>query len=125
MGSGIGGGGNRRADAWRKIRHTCVCGRAVYGNGVMHQRTCDRHLAERGWPMEDAMREAVRQHCWENRSSGVFNPTRVIESVERGLGKIYLQRRASGDRSALNWTEYKKHVWGLVDRALLDDQFPR
>lgn len=79
----------------------------VHGNGKSHQRTCQRHLRERGWPLDDGMRDAIRD-VYTGRG------TAVISAVERGIGAVYLERRARGDKTELPWRELRELVWTLA-----------
>src|SRR5690242_16038091 len=96
-----------RRDAWRKIDYPCPCGRVVHGNGRSHQRTCETHLREAGWPLDTAMADAVR-----NEYRGQPG---VVSAVERELGRFYLARRQSGDRTALAWLAYRDLVWQYAE----------
>ncbi|WP_128644976.1 hypothetical protein [Rhodococcus sp. BS-15] len=95
-----------RRGAWRKIHSTCECGVEVYGNGKNHFRSCSAHLESAGWPMDSAMRDALRH---EGHMSA------DIVRIERALGQIYLDRRAHGDKSEMPWSEYRDTVWQLAD----------
>ena len=99
-----------RRGAWRKIHTTCVCGQEVYGNGLTHQRHCEPHLRERGWPVERAMQDAIRRELDGPAAA-------VIQHVEKRLGELYLARRAKGDRTQLSWREYKDALWRFVEAA--------
>jgi hypothetical protein len=105
MGGGTDGGGNRRADAWRKIHRTCPCGREVFGNGKAHQRSCEAHLSAYGWPLDDGMADAVRRECAPG----------AVTYVQARLGEMYLERRHSGKVAPLSWAEYRDAVWRFAD----------
>lgn len=95
-----------RRSAWRNIHITCACGREVYGNGKSHFRACTVSLESDGWPLDESMRHALREEGYRSAT---------IRAVERGLGRIYLDRRASGDKTALRWAEYRDTVWRLAE----------
>lgn len=99
-----------RRNAARKISAECPCGRRYYGNGKAHPRSCETHLREVGWPIDDGMAAAIRA-AHPDRSA------EIIRAVERGLGRIYLSRRAAGDKSEMSWTEYRERLWRLADDA--------
>lgn len=102
---------SNRRNAGRKIKHTCACGRLIIGNGKAHQRWCEVHLRERGWPLANSMADAIRNEYPGSTSSD------IIRHVERELGRIYLERRAAGDMSDLPWREYRDLVWRLAEEA--------
>ncbi|SHX98492.1 Uncharacterised protein [Mycobacteroides abscessus subsp. abscessus] len=98
----------RRKDAWRKIHFTCPCGREVFGNGKSHQRSCETHLRERGWPLDNGMVDAVIR---EYRGR---NPVPRIRAAELALGRLYLERRRKGDKAELGWSDYRDMVWSAA-----------
>jgi len=100
-----------RRGAARKIHETCVCGRDVFGNGKQHQRSCERHLRERGWPLDRGMRDALRRHHWR------CEPYRVVREAEMLLGLVVLDRRAAGNDDPMPWRELRDLVWDLAERA--------
>jgi hypothetical protein len=100
-----------RRGAAGKIVHTCVCGRVLHGNGhVLHERHCEQHLREAGWPLDRSMKDAIRQDVYPTPGSG------AIRFVERGLGAVHLQRAAAGTKTAMTWPELRAAVWDLVDQ---------
>lgn len=101
--------GLARKSAWRNIHVTCRCGREVYGNGKSHQRNCETHLRETGWPLDAGMVQAIIR---EYRGR---DPVPRIRAAEMELGRIYLERRARGDKTELGWTEYRDTVWSAAD----------
>ncbi len=99
----------RRKSAWSKIHVTCPCGRKVYGNGKSHQRNCETHLRASGWPLDARMVEAIIQ---EYRGR---DPVPRIRAAEMELGRIYLDRRARGDKTELRWAQYRDTVWSVAE----------
>ncbi len=99
----------RRKSAWRNIHVTCACGREVYGNGKSHQRNCVTHLRQVGWPLDAGMVQAVI------REYGGRNAAQRIRAAELELGRIYLDRRARGDKTELAWTEYRDTIWSTAE----------
>ncbi|ART74329.1 hypothetical protein BTO20_37540 (plasmid) [Mycobacterium dioxanotrophicus] len=98
-----------RKSAWRKIHTTCPCGREVYGNGKSHQRNCHTHLQVNGWPLDDQMVQAVIDE-YHGR-----DPVARIRAAEMELGRIYLERRARGDKTSLPWKQYRDTVWAATE----------
>jgi hypothetical protein len=98
-----------RKNAWRKIHFTCPCGREVFGNGKSHQRNCDTHLRELGWPLDTGMSDAVIHEYSGN------NAVPRLRAAEMALGRIYLERRARGDKTELRWVDYRRIVWDTVN----------
>lgn len=88
-----------RRGAARKIKHECPCGRTIYGNGKSHQRSCPKHLAELGWPLDEGMRDALRE-------AGV-----PIRPVELALGARQVNPRFH------DWKTFKALVWQLADEV--------
>lgn len=105
-----GASSSARRNAWRKIHTRCVCGREIYGNGKAHQRTCEAHLEQRGWPVDNGMHEAL-MHEYGTNSVG------ILRAVELGLGRIYLERRRAGDKTEMRWAEFRDTFWKLADEA--------
>jgi hypothetical protein len=101
--------GLARKEAWRKIHTTCPCGREVFGNGKVHQRNCETHLRVNGWPLDAAMTKAIRQEYLSQDAA------KRIRAAEMALGRIYLKRRAAGDKTELGWREFKDVVWDAVE----------
>lgn len=100
-------GDDQRKYGWRKIHRTCDCGKEVYGNGLAHFRACETHLKVSGWPMEQSMKNAIREEG---------HGAEMIRAVERDLGQFHLNRRESGENQPLRWTEYRDTVWQLVEK---------
>ncbi|MCT7372992.1 hypothetical protein [Mycolicibacterium llatzerense] len=101
-----------RRMAHRKITHECACGRVLYGNlATSHLRSCEQNLRVNGWPIDAGMRDALLREYSGRRY------VEVLTAVERGLGRIYLDRRAGGDKSPLPWLEYRDTIWRLAEEA--------
>lgn len=88
-----------RRNAWAKIQYLCPCGRTVYGNGKQHQRFCQKHLAEIGWPLDEGLRDALRAEKIDYRA------------VERRLGQQQI------NPSTMTWTYFRDLVWRLADEV--------
>jgi hypothetical protein len=102
----------RTAHASRSI--TCACGRQVFGNGAKaHLRICEKNLAENGWPLDGLMSLAVMREYSRPPGRGA----RTVREVERSLGQFYLERRRSGDKSVLAWSDFKALVWQYASEA--------
>ena len=86
-----------RRNARSKISYECPCGRVVYGNGKQHQRSCKKHLAEIGWPLDEGMRDALRSEKVDYRA------------VERALGAQTI------NPSNMPWADFRDLVWRLAD----------
>lgn len=93
-----------RRNAWQKIHFECPCGRTIYGNGKSHQRSCKRHLAEWGWPLDEGMRSALLDE-------GV-----PIRPVELALGAQTINPQY------LRWVDFRDLVWRLADEVLTTGQ---
>ncbi|OBF77110.1 hypothetical protein [Mycolicibacterium fortuitum] len=110
--------GARRA-AYQKIRHDCACGRVLRGNlATSHLRACETNLRESGWPLDAGMKEVLLKECGGRRQAPTY--AHIVRAVERGLGKIYLERRQRGDKTPLPWIEYRDEVWRLADAAVVN-----
>lgn len=113
MNSGMDGArASARRNAYQKIRNDCSCGRVLRGNlAVSHLRACETHLAAVGYPLEESMRTAIM------REYGHSNYVATLTHVERGLGEIFLQRRAAGNKQPMPWIEYRDTIWQLAEQA--------
>lgn len=99
-----------RRNAYKKIRHDCACGRTLRGNlAISHLRACETNLAQRGYPLEQSMQQALRDHYRPNYG--------IITAVERGLGQIFLNRRRAGNKQPMPWIEYRDTIWQLAEQA--------
>jgi hypothetical protein len=110
-----------RRNAYAKITHTCACGRILHGNlAKTHLRACETNLSQQGWPLDESMKTSIRAHYY-----GHLHPeippiwiSQTIHTVEKELGRIYLNRRAAGDKQTMLWREYRDTVSDLVTQAV-------
>jgi hypothetical protein len=112
-----------RKNAYKKIRHNCACGRILHGNlAKAHLRACETNLSQYGWPLDEGMKTSIRAtyygHLYPEISASWISKT--IRAVEMELGRIYLTRRAAGDKQTMLWREYRDTVSNLVTQAIED-----